>query len=202
MTAVQTRVDVKALPSGFFGAACCERLYALAQQATAILEVGSWVGRSTCVIASAIQARPVPFVTMDYFVSSDEEWRDRFRQELSSKRNAHRYRRFMAEPGGSRGALERHLAERGLRDLVEIIHGDVVTHDFGDRRFDLIFCDATHWVWEIDRTVPRCLALLKPGGVLACHDIVPGPLEDAVLRHGRWASHQTADKLFVGRVAA
>ena len=194
--------DVKRLPQGFFGAECCNLLYQLAARAGSVLEIGSWVGRSTTVIAYAIQGRQVPFVTMDYFVQTDEEWRERFRQNLSDKRNAHRYRKFMDQDGGSLAALKQHLTERGVRSLVEIIHGDVVAHDFGSRQFDLIFCDATHWEWEIDRTVPRCLQLLRPGGVLACHDITTPALEAAVLKHGQWDWHHVDHKLFYGQVAA
>ena len=48
----------------------------------------------------------MPFVSIDYFVASDDEWRQRFRQNLSDKRNQHRYRRFMEQPGGTQAALE------------------------------------------------------------------------------------------------
>ena len=48
-----------------------------------------------------------------------------------------------------------------------IVCDDFITHDFGDRRFDLIYSAATiQWIPE-EVAFSKTFALLKPGGVLA-----------------------------------
>ncbi|MBR5419652.1 MAG: methyltransferase domain-containing protein [Lachnospiraceae bacterium] len=48
-----------------------------------------------------------------------------------------------------------------------IVNDDFVTHDFGDRKFDLIYSAATiQWIPE-RVAFPKTLELLKPGGTLA-----------------------------------
>jgi len=48
-----------------------------------------------------------------------------------------------------------------------IVNGDFITHDFGDRRFDMVYSAATiQWIPE-EVGFPKTFALLKPGGTLA-----------------------------------
>jgi len=48
-----------------------------------------------------------------------------------------------------------------------IVNDDFITHDFGDRRFDLIYSAATiQWIPE-EIAYSKTFSLLKPGGVLA-----------------------------------
>ena len=48
-----------------------------------------------------------------------------------------------------------------------IVNDDFITHDFGDRRFDLIYSAATiQWIPE-EVAFSKTFALLQPGGVLA-----------------------------------
>jgi hypothetical protein len=187
------------LPAGFLPASHANVLYQLALHASSVLEIGSWVGRSTCVMAAALATRttPVPFHTTDFFIEDDADWQRRYGVALSSKANADVYRYVMQQPGGSRGVLERHLEARGLRQLVTIHKGDFHEIDFG-RRFGLIFCDATHDRHEIDANVPRLLDLLEPRGVLACDDIDSDDLREALLRQTEFAWHHVHDTLFYG----
>ena len=55
----------------------------------------------------------------------------------------------------------------GSRPNFHIVNGDFITHDFGVRRFDLIYSAATiQWIPE-EIAFPKTFALLKPGGTLA-----------------------------------
>ena len=55
----------------------------------------------------------------------------------------------------------------GDRDNFQIVNGDFITHDFGDRRFDMIYSATTiQWIPE-DVAFSKTFALLKPGGTLA-----------------------------------
>ena len=55
----------------------------------------------------------------------------------------------------------------GKRPNFHLIHDDFITHDFGSRKFDLIYSAATiQWLPE-ETAFGKTFALLKPGGMLA-----------------------------------
>ena len=68
--------------------------------------------------------------------------------------------------------LGEHLADAmrrkyGQRPNFHIVNDDFITHDFGDRRFDLVYSAATiQWIPEAV-AFSKTFALLKPGGTLA-----------------------------------
>lgn len=188
------------LPYGFLPPSHVNILYQLALQASSVLEVGSWVGRSTCVIGAALRNRngPIPFHTTDFFIENDDDWQRRFGVALSSKPNAEVYRQYMRQPGGPRGVLESHLRARELHHLVTVHAGDFREMHFG-RRFGLIFCDATHDDLEIETNVPCLLPLLEPGGILACHDISTRRLLHKLLGTTSFAWYHVHESLFYGQ---
>jgi cephalosporin hydroxylase len=69
------------------------------------------------------------------------------------------------------------------RQRVEMIHGD--SHDprmrdrvkrlFGDRQVDLLFIDGDHSYEGVRRDFDLYSPLVGKGGMIALHDIVPGP---------------------------
>jgi len=200
LTQIELPFAVGWLPYGFLPPSHVNILYQLALRARSVLEIGSWVGRSTCVIGAALQRRrePVPFHTTDFFIKDDDDWQRRYGVPLSSKINAEVYRQYMRQPGGSRAALGRHLSVRGLDHLVNIYEGDFRDMDFG-QRFGLIFCDATHDDREIALNVPTVLRLLEPAGILACHDISTDTLLQALLAQTSFAWYYVHESLFYGQ---
>ena len=55
----------------------------------------------------------------------------------------------------------------GPRTNFHLIHDDFITHDFGEKRYDLIYSAATiQWIPE-ETAFGKTFALLKPGGMLA-----------------------------------
>lgn len=68
--------------------------------------------------------------------------------------------------------LGEHLAEMMNRKYggypnFHIVNDDFITHDFGDRKFDMIYSAATiQWIPE-EIAFPKTFNLLKPGGTLA-----------------------------------
>ena len=55
----------------------------------------------------------------------------------------------------------------GLYPNFNIVNGDFITHDFGDKKFDMIYSAATiQWIPE-EIAFSKTFDLLKPGGVLA-----------------------------------
>lgn len=165
--------DLASLPEGWFSKYQINILYQLVEMTDGpILEIGPWVGRSTTVICQAllVQGGSRKFVTVDYGISSEEEWERRFGDNVRDKADPDRYLRHINQPEGNLTSLKRNLAERGFLDMVEVRRGDFHNETF-DTQFSLIFCDATHSIEEIERNVPRLLELLAPGGILACDDI-------------------------------
>ncbi|MBO5724874.1 MAG: methyltransferase domain-containing protein [Lentisphaeria bacterium] len=62
------------------------------------------------------------------------------------------------------GVLQR---KYGSRSGFHLIHDDFITHDFGEKKYDLIYSAATiQWIPE-SVAFPKTFALLKPGGMLA-----------------------------------
>lgn len=59
------------------------------------------------------------------------------------------------------------IEKYGDRPNFHIVNDDFITHDFGDRKFDVIYSAATiQWIPE-RVAFPKTLDLLKPGGMLA-----------------------------------
>ena len=190
---------LETLPEGWFSKTQISALYQLALTTEGpILEVGSWIGRSTTVIGHALQARPdaIEFHTVDYGIASLEEWAERFGSSLLKKPNADRYLPHITREGGSLSSLRENLAAQGMLDLVQIHKGDF--HDVAPQlQYGLIFCDATHNRREIDTNVPALIGMLKPGGVLACDDITDELYEYLISRF-RFQWQERAALLFYG----
>jgi predicted O-methyltransferase YrrM len=166
-----------------------------------ILEVGSWIGRSTAVICHAIsrRAEPIEFHTIDYGISSEAEWRELLGEDLRKKPNAHQYLPHINQPGGSITSLKRNMDERGFGSLVQIHKGDF--HKVcPPGKFALIFCDATHSIEEIDANVPALLDKLLPGGIFACDDTHP-PFEEHLRKRFKWKWAYNDTLLFYGEPA-
>jgi len=198
---VKLPFNLESLPKGWFSKGQVNILYQLVTACPGrILEIGPWIGRSTAVICEAISQKEnkVEFHTVDYGISSEEEWRQRFGSELRRKPNAHLYLPHINQEGGSIASLERNLEERGFRDLVHVHRGDFHDHDLGGE-FSLIFCDATHNINEIETNVPALLSKLDPdNGILACDDIRP-EFESHLMKRFDWKWAHVDSLLFYGK---
>jgi predicted O-methyltransferase YrrM len=150
------------------------RLFDLAKQTRGdILEIGSWVGKSTSYIANGVRLnRNQPhFNTVDNYFTNTEEWESFYGESLNDKPEWSRniYLKHIQRPGGVIESLRENLANRNLLHLVEILKGDFLTLEFG-RKFELIFCDASHDADEVRRNLPKVTSLLEQDGILVCDD--------------------------------
>lgn len=139
-----------------------------------ILEIGSWVGRSTCAIANGIRNNPQPprFDVVDYGICGFDEWEMRFGDNLLGHPDAKRLIEPICFPGGVGGLLKKNLAERGLGKFVtSIFLGDIKDY-LMQMKYDFIFCDATHDEEEIRKNIPIVARLLKENFILICDDII------------------------------
>ena len=190
-------------------------LYALAYILNGpFLEIGSWVGKSTSIIAGAIRDsgqykkfvaselnptlanfRPVD-TGMGFFcpaessvclgVATLKSWAEEMEPVLS-------------QPGGVAGALTSHLRELELLDLVDIRIGDFSNVPKLNYRF--IFSDIMHTPNEIRMGLPALRDIVGGRGViLAAHDWKPE--NEKFIRHAFPVLHSVRyDTLVVYQIA-
>jgi MMP 1-O-methyltransferase len=134
------------------------------------VEIGSWRGRSTVVIALGLRAGGG-----GRLMSIDPH-------ELADERHAE---------------VQRNLEEAGLRDLVDVVRA--FSHDARpqapDGAADLVFIDGDHAYESVRQDLDDWASAVRPGGVIAFNDpLWPGPARllleratrtGAVLRNGR-----------------
>ena len=127
-----------------------------------IVEIGSWEGRSTCVMANAIRPRMVHAV--DTWAGSPGE----ISAELAGERDV--YATFAA-------------------NVATLTGGNVTPHRMGWREYvptitepvALCFIDAEHTYTEVVDNITAILPMLAPGGVLCGDDIGYPPVAQAVI---------------------
>lgn len=191
-------------------------LYALARWLPGpFLEIGSWVGLSTSHIATGIrdsgqrkqfiaaELNPTPanfrpegdgygfYYPPDSSESMGVCTASAYRDEIEP---------ILKSPGGVLGTLRRNLERQGLGNLVTIHEGHFSSAPKFDYKF--IFCDAMHEPEEIERNATHLRPLLKPGVLLACHDLNCHPDNEAALRRTFSYGHTlVVDTLLIGEIA-
>jgi predicted O-methyltransferase YrrM len=171
------------MPVGWLSGYEIRLLYALASIAKGpILELGSWLGRSTCAIAAGVRdGGGGPFDTVDYGITSPTEWKKLFGSPIIPYETNPAVLRAVLQPGGSTSVLIENLRRLNLVDHVtSVIRGD-------SRRVPLrssyafIFCDTLHDPTEVRSYAPLLKGLLQRGAILACDDVLPsGPLGEMI----------------------
>lgn len=139
-----------------------------------VLEIGSWVGRSTCVIADAVgedYAAGSRFDVIDFGITGPEEWEWRFGSSVFAHQGVGDFVKPICFPGGVGAVLKQNLVDRGLNKFVRaIILGDVLDMSIG-RRYAFVFCDCAHDAVEIERNLPAVRGLLTDDFILVCDDV-------------------------------
>ena len=155
-----------------------------------ILEVGSWIGRSTCCLARGLllrrhraqndQVTSVELNPDESFFRKNGEDEVEFwcpgDTEMRGKTTTEIYeaivRPAISFPGGIVGKLKETLIEHKVDHLVRIVTGDV-TDVLPVESYGLIFSDISHTPFEIGIMVKALEPVLRPGVILACHDTTP-----------------------------
>src|SRR5262249_9813769 len=133
-----------------------------------ILEIGTFYGRSTATICSAIAAnrRPVEFISCDLDFRSASEFRSLFgtiHQSADLRPPAECNEAF------ARGLSTLEYARLQLDRCKLLPHVQLRAGDFRQisRKFDLIFADVLHDRREIEANLPGILGKLENEGILA-----------------------------------
>jgi predicted O-methyltransferase YrrM len=125
-----------------------------------MVEIGAFKGRSTCFAAQLIQQlrRDVVLTTVDHFLGSAE----------------HQNRR--AKIRDMRGQFELNMKKAGVRDLINVLAMPSVqaAAEIDDESQDFIFIDGSHDYRSVREDILAWQPKLKPGGLLAGDDYVPG----------------------------
>jgi len=142
-----------------------------------IVEIGSFQGRSTIVLARAA-AEGVEIVAIDPHAGND-----RGPQEISG---------YEAEAAGDNERFEQNLRDAGVRDRVRHVrafssdaHGDV------ESPIDLLYIDGAHRFAPARDDIVRWGARVRDGGTMLIHDSfssigVTGAIARALLVSGEW----------------
>jgi predicted O-methyltransferase YrrM len=169
--------DMESLPAGWLAKLECQILYSAAKRTAAdgILEVGSWIGRSSCAIAYGVrdsQAANTRFDIVDYGIAGVDEWQRRLGPLPTNDKNAQVYLDAISAPGGIGGLLKQNLVRRKLEQFVDlIVLGDILKYET-QTRYGFVFCDATHGLEETRRNIPFVRSLLREEFVLICDDVI------------------------------
>lgn len=139
----------------------------LAELATAklVLEIGSYLGRSTVCMARTATS----VISVDHHRGSEEH------QPGQDCHNSHLVDPFDTSRIDTAGEFLRQLSRHGMRDRVLPIIGDIrkVAQILRPAQFDLVFIDGAHDDEATRFDVTTALTLVKPTGMVVAHDTSP-----------------------------
>jgi len=162
-------LPIPAFHEEWFGQASCDTLARLVTEVAdvpgALIEIGSWEGRSTIAMANAAHPRTVHAV--DTWEGSPGE----VSSELAARRDV----------WAQWNVNVRHFARGNItpyrfdwREFVEILGRSPVA---------LVFIDAEHTYAEVRDTIAAFLPLMSPGGIVCGDDVHHPPIIEAVTEH-------------------
>lgn len=130
-------------------------------------EIGVWFGKSLAAMASYCKNRKVQFHAVDTFRGSQNQ------PELQ---------RVAQHNGGSiLAAFLKNMKMCGVTNLRVIeSESDVAAQQFSDGQLDAAFIDADHSFEAVRKDIDAWLPKVKPGGILAGHDVNETGVKEAV----------------------
>lgn len=166
------------MPEGWLSTFEMSILYTLAKQSAGpILEIGSWLGRSTVAIAGGVRDNvqaPI-FDTCDFGLTSGVEWREKLQESFMPYTDSAEndvIARSVFQTGGTIALLIDNLRKAGaLKYVTSIIRGDVLEIPLR-AKYGYIFCDTLHSEREIRAYGAFLNNLLADGGFIVCDDVI------------------------------
>lgn len=194
---------VAGYPNGWMSATDLRVLYNCAYRTQGpILEVGPWLGRSTTAITAALRDREKTgidrtfFDTVDYGITSAEEWYSRFNETLSVGKDKGRVMDAVYHPGGTLAVLIKNLKENGLLPyMTNIVWGNFLECPL-QRKYSMIFCDATHDDQEVHDNVPALAKVAAKNCVYVFDDVVSQQRVDLIFKYIKPKRHFMTRSVF------
>ena len=156
------------LPQGWFSAAEGLGYRALAEAALteadargAMVEVGCWLGRSTCYVATLCRLRGARLICVDHWAGSSDSHDRAYREMLDARDIEGEFRRTLTSLAGE-GVLE--LRRQRSLEAAAAMPAESV---------DLVFLDGSHDREAVAADIEAWRPKLRRGGVLAGHDFSP-----------------------------
>ena len=159
------RMSAFKLVKGFLKNEEAIRLYELARSLPhnrpVVVEIGSWLGKSSIVLGSALlKKRAARLYCIDPFdASGDPRSEQRYRAEASSMASS------------IRDAFDTNIQRAGIACVVNVFHG--YSYDFittWASEIDMLLIDGDHSFEAVKRDFTDWSPFIKPGGIIAFHD--------------------------------
>ena len=171
--------SMQAFPEGWLSPWELTAIYNYALVSTGpILEIGSWIGRSSTAIAMGLRDQSTPgdaqvlYDIVDFGITSGQEWTELLGQPFKNFCEQDQIARSIHALGGSIALLIDNLRKNELLPYVtSIIRANVLSAPLRDK-YALVFCDTLHDEREIHLYGPTLKAKCKSGAILICDDIV------------------------------
>lgn len=162
-----------------------------------LCEIGSWLGRSSYVLAKAIEDKKESCLyCIDPFDGTgDEPSRVLYKQKQDAL---------------SKSLIEefnKNMAKLGVSDIIKVIQGYSfkVIKKF-NKKIDLLFIDGNHDYKSVLNDYLQWSPLIKKGGYIAFHDVgashTTGPkqvVEQEIVRNSIWGEQKLIDELYLAR---
>lgn len=169
-----------------------------------IAEIGSWIGRSSIILAKALRRRGGHVYCIDPFLGQNVAMSDGRAKKI--------YGDVLDAVATSQdGAFRRNITAHHANEFVTQLRG--YSHDIASswsRQLDLVFIDANHAYEAVRRDFDDWTPFLKIGGWVVMHDVWLDPPDDpelfyagpaqvvreSVLSHAQWANANSTRSLF------
>ncbi len=140
------------------------------QQGAIIVELGSWKGKSSVMLAAGLLGKETPrlFCIDPFGRDENPEHQERYYADLLRR-----------DPRDVKQVFRDNIAACGLQDIVQPLKGYSFEFVTGwQESIDLLFIDANHEYEAVLRDFRQWSGFVKPGGVIVFHDANgrwPGP---------------------------
>ena len=152
------------------------RMVAWAPDGSHFVEVGAYLGRSACYMASCIKrsGKQIRFDAVDIWLPYDPEKTPWMFSWLGDK-EASLARQIVDAHGGLKEAFLAFMDEAGVAEYVNAVHANSVTAAslYADRSLDFVYIDANHKYEAVLADLAAWVTKIRPGGVLGGHDYSP-----------------------------
>jgi predicted O-methyltransferase YrrM len=161
-----------------------------------IVEIGSWVGKSSVVLGKGVRQKTAPAL---YCI-------DPFNAESDAESQLPNVAARMRAP--LRTVFERNIRRAGVASTIRILQG--MSFEFADKiqvPIDLLFIDGNHSYDSALRDYLDWAPLVRRGGIIAFHDVVvnqeaQGPLRvvmEKLWNNPEWIDHEHVQTLYYAR---